>query len=89
MIALENTESEAKRIKHMAVCPEEWEDSFGDEFYRFSVDNDLYYAPHNEPLNTGEKSQPVEGQLKFHLMSGSEIMDTAEKLRIKVGENHD
>lgn len=42
-LVLFDTGESGKRKRRTAVCPEEWEDSFGDEFYNFSLDNDLYY----------------------------------------------
>ena len=67
------------------VCPEEWGESFGEEFYDFSLDNALYYSPQNADLRISEKSKPVDGQLSFPLMSGDEIIEMANKIKAKAG----
>jgi DNA invertase Pin-like site-specific DNA recombinase len=75
---------ERKRSRRMAVCPEEWGDSFGEEFYDFSMDNSLYYAPVAGSWNTGEKSKAVSGQYQFNLLSSGEVLESAEKIKSKV-----
>ena len=79
---------ESKRKKRVSVCPEEWGDSFGEEFYDFSLDNSIYYAPVAYKWNSTEKSKAIDGQLQFEIMSNADLLDTAERLRTKV-ENTD
>lgn len=71
------------------ICPEEWGDSFGEEFYDFSLDNAVFYSPKNVNLRISEKSRPVEGQISFNLLSEEEIMEIAENIKKKVGAENE
>ena len=71
------------------ICPEEWGDSFGEEFYNFSMDNMLYYMPKDTNLKANEKSRPVEGQLSFEVMDGTEVLQFAENLKQKAGKENE
>ena len=80
-------DKEEKRRQYVAVCPEEWGDSFGNEFYDFSLDNCLYYAPVNDNWRIQQKCKAIEGQLSFNLMSNEELLDTAEYIKENIGGN--
>lgn len=86
MVIKEEVDSKKSR-KRVVICPEEWGDSFGDEFYEFSMENSLYYSPRYSDLRLSEKSIPVDGQLSFDLMTGPEVLQMAEKLRKKAGND--
>lgn len=75
--------------KKINICPEEWGDSFGEEFYNFSLDNILYYMPQETDLNSSEKSRPVEGDLPFAVMNSAEVLQLAEKIKHKVGKEYE
>lgn len=81
---VENTNKTVHR--KIDICPEEWGNSFGEEFYNFSMDNVLYYLPKNTSLQANEKSRPVEGQLPFEVMNGAEVLRFAENLKHKAGK---
>lgn len=81
----EKTDCVVKR--RVMICPEEWGDTFGDEFYDFSLENSLYYSSNPSDLRISEKSKPVEGQLSFSLMSGNEVIQFAQRLKNKVGND--
>lgn len=83
--AMPNVKYEDK--KRISICPEEWGDSFGPEFYNFSMDNALYYSPVNSDLRMSEKSRPVEGQLDFEVLSSADIISIAAQLKHKVADN--
>lgn len=88
MVINEHSDEASKRAKkRVMICPEEWGDSFGDEFYEFSIENSLYYSPKNMNLKISEKSMPISGQLSFNLMSGKEVMQMAENIRKKAGND--
>ncbi|MCM1545504.1 MAG: recombinase family protein [Clostridiales bacterium] len=78
-------EEERKSIckRRMAVCPEEWEDSFGDEFYEFSMDNELYYLKSVPNLNSDVKCRNVDGQ-QLSLLTYAEVLESAEKIKTGV-----
>lgn len=81
---VENTNKTVHR--KVDICPEEWGNSFGEEFYNFSMDNMLYYMPKDTNLKANEKSRPVEGQLPFEVMDGAEVLRFAENLKHKAGK---
>lgn len=86
----EKVKNENKIVhRKIDICPEEWGDSFGNEFYNFSMDNMLYYLPKDTSLNADEKSHPVEGQLSFEIMNSNEVLQCAKSLKEKVGKNHE
>ena len=87
MLSEKDEETDKTIKKRVVICPEEWGDSFGEEFYSFSMENSLYYSPKHTDLRLSEKSRPVEGQLSFPLLSGNEIMQIAENLKIKAGND--
>lgn len=68
------------------ICPEEWGDSFGEEFYDFSMDNMLYYLPKDTDIKASEKSHPVEGQISFEVMNGAQVLQFAKNLKQKAGK---
>lgn len=77
-------EQESIRKRRMAVCPEEWEESFGDEFYEFSMDNELYYLKSVPSLQSSVKCRDVEGQQQLLLLSREEIIESAAQIRTGV-----
>lgn len=77
-------ERESIRKRRMAICPEEWEESFGDEFYEFSMDNELYYLKSVPGLRSGVKCRDVDGQRKIALLSQAEVLESAAKIRTGV-----
>ena len=81
----EKTDSVVK--KRVMICPEEWGDTFGEEFYDFSLENALYYSSNQSDMRISEKSKPVEGQLSFSIMSGNEVMQFAQRLKNKAGND--
>lgn len=80
-------EQESMRKRRMAVCPEEWEESFGDEFYEFSMDNELYYLKSVPSLQSGVKCRDVEGQQQLPLLSREEVIESAAQIRMGVTTN--
>ena len=76
-------EREQIRKRRTAVCPEEWEDTFGDEFYEFSMDNELYYLKSIPSLRSGVKARNADGQ-QITLLTQAEVLESAEKIRVGV-----
>lgn len=83
-----NAEKE-KRAKRIAICPEEWGDSFGEEFYTFSLDNELYYSSDVVNWHLSEKSREVSGQMSFSIMSETDLLDTVKQLKLKVASGNE
>lgn len=71
----------------MPICPEEWGDTFGQEFYDFSAENSLYYSSNNVRLGSAEKCHVVAGQEDFQRMTQDEVVASVARLRAR-GEAH-
>ncbi len=78
---------EETRRKRMPICPEEWGDTFGQEFYDFSAENSLYYSSNNVRLGSAEKCHVVAGQEDFQRMTQDEVVASVARLRAR-GEAH-
>lgn len=83
-LALFDGDEESKRKRRLAVCPEEWEDSFGDEFYDFSLDNDLYYSRSNANWHTSADSRVVEGQTSVPILTQAELLESVQQIKERV-----
>ena len=79
-------EGSGRRAKRMFVCPAEWEDSFGDEFYEFSLDNRHFYATSPGSLNSREQSKAVEGMGQLPLLSPDQLLET---IKNSIGDKND
>lgn len=56
-----------EKKKRIGVCPEDWEDSFGSEFYDYVAENELYYLPQNTDLGLSSRGSPLTNQLPFEI----------------------
>jgi len=84
VVVKDDEESRKHRVK---ICPEEWGDSFGEEFYDFSVENGLYYAPATTQLHAEAQGRIYTGQLPISLPSESDVLALAEQLRTQKTED--
>ena len=78
----------SSRKKNIAVCPEEWESSFGEEFYEFSLQNGFYYTASNVPINSGAQSVVASGPEQLSLPSADDVRTSYELIK-KGRENPD
>ncbi len=79
----DDADSESMRRRRVPMCPEEWEETFGDEFYRFSLDNELYYIKPRQALQSGVKCRDAAEQT-IPILSYNEIMQNAMNLKTGV-----
>ena len=63
------------------------ETPIGDEFYEFSMDNELYYLKSVPSLQSGVKCRDVEGQQQLPLLSREEVIESAAQIRMGVTTN--
>ena len=78
LVTPENADSPARR--RMEMCPAEWSDDFGDEFYEHVLENGFYYlAPDNE-WKTTVASIPAPGMEQFTVPTAEQIQLTIENL---------
>lgn len=75
------------RAKRVFACPAEWEDTFGDEFYEFSLDNMLFYTTNTGDWNSREQSRAVDGMEQLSLLTPDQVLETIKSTR--TGETND
>ena len=70
-----------KTKRRVELCPAEWSDDFGDEFYEHILENGFYYlAPDNE-WRTSAASIPAPGIQQLATPSDTELQLTLEALK--------
>ena len=71
---------DSKARRRVELCPAEWTEDFGDEFYEHILENGFYYlAPENE-WRTSAASIPAPGIEQFAVPSAAELQQTIENL---------
>ena len=73
-----------KRRKRTMLCPDEWNDSFGEDFYEYALDNSFYFLAPRRDWNASAKSIAAPGVQQVTVLSQDELMESLEKLRTKV-----
>lgn len=75
----ENNELVKRKV---SMCPGEWDNSFGEEFYAYSIGN-LYYLSSGTDWQISVKCKDVDSQLPFEIMSENDIISGFETLGLK------
>ncbi len=76
----------ASRLPHrIDLLPEEWEGTFGEEFYTYSVHNGFYYLNSHDGWNAQAKSRLVPGCTKVSPISQEELQINLENIRRRAG----
>lgn len=70
--------------KRVLLCPDEWNDSFGEEFYDFCIQNSIYYIRSGN-WNTNAKGLAVYQKPDINIPSKDDLL--AEIKELKVGMN--
>lgn len=79
-----NPETDKVRKRRTTLTPEEWNDSFGEEFYDYALENSFYYlAPRND-WNAQAKSIVAPGVKQIAVLSQEELRASIEQLKEKV-----
>ena len=66
VMSVSSTRSDGRMIrKQVELCPSEWADSFGEEFYSFCLLNPLSTIPERIEWDTQAESMPVAGQMRI------------------------
>ena len=69
--------------KETAICPERWGDTFGKDFYDFSLENNIYYSNEKSDWNSRAECKCIEEQPGVRIMSSLELRECAMKLRLQ------
>ena len=79
-----NPETEQIRKRRTTLCPEEWNDSFGEEFYDYALENSFYYLAPRTDWNSQAKSIIAPGVKQVAVLSEEELQASIEQLKEKV-----
>ena len=78
-------QTDRTRKVRVPCIPEEWEESFGDEFYDFSVQNGLYYISSRLDWKAQAKSHAVACGGQPHMISEEELQMSMARIRMRAG----
>ena len=74
-----STEGETKARRRIEMCPEEWTDDFGNEFYEHVLENDFYYLAPDSEWHATIESIPAPGIEQY-------VFPSAEDLQLSLDE---
>ena len=84
----DESEGEGKK-RRVEMCPEEWKDTFGEEFYAYALDNSFYFLAPKTDWKAGNQSIAAPGIQQPSVMSEAELDDAIETIKQKVGTDRD
>jgi len=78
VMLFDDKKTEKEKIRRrVELCPEEWENDFGDEFYEHTIENGFYYIAPNTEWNSQANSILAPGMEQF-------IHTSQEEMQIKI-----
>ena len=80
--------SETSQRRRVDLCPEEWNDSFGEDFYEYSLNNSFYFLAPRSDWKVHEPSRLAPGSFDQPNMSDTELEQSVINLRKRVGSRH-
>ena len=75
----DGAENAARR--RVELCPDEWTDDFGDEFYEHTLENGFYYLTPDEDWQTGAQSIPAPGMEQYTIPSSEDLQQHMENIK--------
>ena len=81
-------EGEHTKNKRIELCPEEWADEFGEEFYEHVVDNGFYYLAPGSGWGSQSQSIPAPGIEQYASTSDEDLLERMERLSSRGIENN-
>lgn len=78
LVPSENADSTARR--RTELCPAEWTDDFGEEFYEHILENGFYYLAPNSEWRTTAASVPAPGMEQFDVPTAEQLQLTIDNL---------
>ena len=86
LVVPEDTDGSAHK-RRTELCPNEWADDFGEEFYEHVLDNDFFYlAPYSE-WHTDAPSIPAPGIEQFSVPSEEQLQQSINNLKRGIGSD--
>ncbi len=80
-VFLSNDDTETPAKRRVELCPEEWTDDFGEEFYEHTLENDFYYIAPNSEWQAEAVSIPAPGIAQYDVPTAEELQFSMEILR--------
>ena len=81
-------DGEAAKKRRVELCPEEWNDNFGEEFYEYSLQNSFYFLAPRTDWKAQADSIAVPGQDQVTILTDAELEESMINLRKRVGSRH-
>ena len=78
LVPSENADSTARR--RTELCPAEWTDDFGEEFYEHILENGFYYLAPDSEWRTTAASVPAPGMEQFDVPTAEQLQLTIDNL---------
>ena len=67
------------------LCPDEWQDSFGDEFYDYALENSFYFLAPKTDWKSDSSGVDVPGTNQIRLKTAEDLRYSLKLLRQKAG----
>ena len=69
------------------MCPEEWGESFGEEFYSYALENSFYFLAPKSDWKADTEAIDAPGIQQLTIMTEEELEQYAEELRQTEGSD--
>ena len=79
LIAKDGTENAVKQ--RIELCPDEWTDDFGEEFYEHTLENGFYYLTPDSDWQTQTQSIPAPGMEQYLIPSAEELQQSMATIK--------
>ncbi len=80
---------EEGRKRRVQMCPKEWSDSFGEEFYSYALENSFYFLAPKSDWKADSEAIDAPGIQQLTIMTEDELEKYAEELRQTEGTDND
>ena len=78
-------DSEEIRRRRVELCPEEWNESFGDEFYEYALDNSFFFLAPKTDWKADSESVDPPGIQQFQIKTEEELDSSIALIMQKAG----
>ena len=78
---IENSGENSRTVRRVEMCPEEWDDSFGEEFYEHRLENGLFYIASEADWNAQASSIPAPGMVQYSVTTADELQLSMDVLK--------
>ena len=79
-MAIPTDKEDGQHKRRVALCPSEWTDDFGEEFYEHVLENGFFYLAPDYEWKTNAQSIPVPGFNQYQAPSAEELQLSIDNL---------